>query len=91
VFHEVSNPTIPCLVRGSDADEIAAQTRADSGARSNVRLLGRYQRWMLQSEGLRDASAVSAIGAGAIRDMALLDVQLGIAHRACRVLEQHLR
>jgi hypothetical protein len=45
---------------------------------------------VFQPEGFRDASAVCRIGTHAIDDVALLDVQLGIAHCARRVLEQHL-
>jgi hypothetical protein len=50
----------------------------------------RCQRRVFQPEGFRDAGAVRRIGAGAIGDMALLDVQPGIAYCARRVLEQHL-
>jgi hypothetical protein len=45
---------------------------------------------VVQPEGFRDAGAVRRIGTGAIGDMALLDVQLGVAHRARYVLEQQV-
>jgi hypothetical protein len=68
----------------------AVKTQAAWDDQLKLRLLGRCQRMLFQPEGLRDTGAVRRIGAGAIGDMALLDVQLGIAHGARRVLEQHL-
>ena len=68
----------------------AVKTHAASGDRSKLQLLSRRQRTLFQPEGLRDASAVCRIGPGAIGDMTLLDVQLGISHRTRRVLEKQL-
>jgi hypothetical protein len=68
----------------------AVKTHAAADDQFKLRLLGRRQRMLFQPEGLRDTGAVRGIGAGAVVDMALLDVQLRISHRARRVIEQHL-
>src|SRR6202790_5214769 len=44
----------------------------------------------IDAQRLRDASAVGRIRLGAVGDVPLLDVQLGVAHRPRRVLEQQL-
>src|SRR5882757_655295 len=54
-----------------------------------MRLLSR-QYSVFQPQGLGDAGAVRRIGTGAIGNVPLLDVQLGVAHRPRRVLEQRL-
>src|ERR1700736_1528072 len=44
----------------------------------------------IDAQRLRDASSVGRIRLGAVGDVPLLDVQLGVAHRPRRVLEQQL-
>src|SRR4030081_874900 len=51
-------------------------------------LRGDRLRFEIDAERLRDARAVGRIRPHAIGDVPLLDVQPGVAHRACRVLEQ---
>src|SRR6195256_4114369 len=61
-----------------------------AGRRSQLAYSSTNQLRLFQSEGLRYHRPVRRIRALAIGDVPLLDVQLGVAHRTRRVLEQHL-
>src|SRR6267142_5317257 len=68
----------------ADGWKSAAGRRSERACSSIDQLL------LFEAEGLRYPSTIRRIRARAIVDVPLLDVQLGVAHRPRRVLEQHL-
>jgi hypothetical protein len=77
--------------KGDFWSRAAAHTFVRAGQTKRSRLLRGDRLWRdLDPERLRHAEAVCGIRAHTIGDVPLLDVQLGIAHRPRRVLEQQL-